>query len=98
MIERHWKGIAIRERAGDYINHLRTETFPKLKTIPGHKGASILSRETTEGTAFLIVTRWENLDAIRKFAGVDEDEAVVPDTVKAMMIRYDDRVEHYNVR
>jgi heme-degrading monooxygenase HmoA len=98
MVERHWKGVAIRERTGDYIKHLKEETLPGLKAIPGFKGLSILSQETKEGTAFLIITRWEKLESIRQFAGMNYEEAVAPDVVKAMMIRYDLRAEHYVVQ
>jgi len=98
MVERHWKGIANREKAGRYIQHLKEETLPGLKTISGFKGLSILSRETKEGTAFLIITRWEKLASIRQFAGENYEEAVVPDAVKAMMIRYDRQAEHYIVQ
>ncbi|HZI24869.1 MAG TPA: hypothetical protein VFD46_07325 [Chryseolinea sp.] len=42
MIERHWKGIARKERANEYIDHLRNDTFKKLKQINGFIAASIL--------------------------------------------------------
>lgn len=98
MVERHWKGIAIREKADHYIHHLKKETLPALKAISGFKGLSILNKETKEGAAFLIITRWENLESIRQFAGMHYEEAVVPDAVKAMMIRYDSWAEHYTVQ
>lgn len=98
MVERHWKGIAIREKADFYIHHLKEETLPALKAISGFKGLSILSQETKEGTAFLIITRWKELESIRQFAGMNYEEAVVPDAVKAMMIRYDHRADHYIVQ
>ena len=98
MVERHWKGIAIREKASHYIHHLKAETFPALRTISGFKGLSILSREIEEGTAFLIITRWKEIESIRQFAGMNYEEAVVPDAVKAMMIRYDSWAEHYKVQ
>ena len=98
MVERHWKGIAIREKADHYIHHLKEETLPGLKTISGFKGLSILSKEIKEGIEFLIITRWEQLESIRLFAGMNYEEAVVPDAVKAMMIRYDSRAEHYIVQ
>lgn len=97
MVERHWKGVSIREEADRYVHHLREETLPGLKAIAGFKGLSILRKEVTEGMAFLIVTRWENLETIRQFAGEDYEEAVVPDVVKMMMIRYERRAEHYAV-
>lgn len=97
MIERHWKGIAYREKANQYIDHLWNETFPELKAIPGFKGVSILRRETQEGTAFLIITRWETLSAIKNFAGTDLELAVVPAVVQSLMVKYDLHAEHYTV-
>jgi len=58
MISRQWRGLAQPHRAQDYIEHLRSETFPALRTIPGFIDASILSRPFGQGVEFLIVTRW----------------------------------------
>jgi heme-degrading monooxygenase HmoA len=85
------------EKADQYLRHLRTETIPALKAISGFKGFSILRRVVKEGTEFLIITRWENLASIQQFAGIDHDAAVVPDSIKAIMVRYDNRVAHYTV-
>jgi hypothetical protein len=41
MISRQWRGLARAERAQDYIKHLRTETFPALREIPGFVDAAI---------------------------------------------------------
>jgi heme-degrading monooxygenase HmoA len=57
--------------------------------------ASILKRELEHGVEFLIVTRWESLEAIRAFAGPDAETAVVPENVQTMMLEYDRRVRHY---
>ena len=74
-----------------------TETFPQLKKIPGFVDASILRREAEAGVEFLIVTRWESLEAIRQFAGREIEAAVVPAKVQEMMIEYDAKVHHYEV-
>ena len=97
MISRQWHGLARPERAQDYINHLRTETFPALRKIPGFVDASILSRKLPAGVEFQIVTRWESLDAIVKFAGADSEVSVVPQPVVEMMITYDPRAKHFDV-
>jgi hypothetical protein len=47
------------------------------------------------GVEFLIVTNWQSLDAIRAFAGDNVDEAVVPERVRAMMVKCDRAVRHY---
>ena len=97
MISRQWRGLAHPSRAQDYIRHLRTETFPALRNIPGFIDASILSRPFGAGVEFLIVTRWDSIDAIANFSGVDPEAAVVPAEAADMMIEYDRRVRHFEI-
>jgi heme-degrading monooxygenase HmoA len=97
-VSRHWSGICRREKANAYIMHLQNDTFKKLETIDGFVSASILKRDVKEGVEFLIVTEWENLEAIKKFAGENAETAVVPKVVDEMMIQYDKRVRHYDVQ
>jgi heme-degrading monooxygenase HmoA len=81
----------------NYITHLREETFPALRRLPGFVSASILSRRLDQGTEFLVVTQWRSLDDIAGFSGPDLEAAVVPAQVAAMMVEYDDRARHFEV-
>ena len=98
MIARHWTGLARKERAKDYIAHLQNDTFKQLSSIDGFLKASILSREIEEGVEFLIITEWKTLEAIKEFAGVNYETAVVPEIAQKMMIRYDEKVKHYEIK
>jgi heme-degrading monooxygenase HmoA len=97
MISRLWRGLAHANQAQNYVKHLRTETLPELRKIPGFVDASILSRAVAGGVEFLVETRWESLDAIAKFAGADPEVAVVPTKAAAMMIEHDPRARHFEV-
>jgi heme-degrading monooxygenase HmoA len=97
MISRHWRGLCRRERADEYVEHLRCETFPALEQIPGFVAASILRRAVPAGVEFLIVTQWQSLEAIRAFAGAAAEAAVVPAKVQQMMVEYDREARHYEV-
>ena len=97
MICRQWRGLARPDQASAYEEHLRTETFPALRNIEGFVDAAILRRIVPNGIEFLIVTRWDSMAAIEKFAGADVEAAVVPDNVQRMMLEYDQRVRHYEV-
>src|SRR5436853_4411944 len=97
MISRQWRGLARAEHAQAYVEHLQNETFPALRRLPGFNGASILRRNVTNGVEFLVVTEWESIASIRAFAGANEETAVVPQNVHAMMIEYDRVVRHYEV-
>jgi heme-degrading monooxygenase HmoA len=97
MISRQWRGLAHPHFADTYVLHLRTETLPQLSGIPGFINSSVLRRLTPEGVEFLVVTQWESLAAIEKFAGRDPEAAVVPEKVQKMMIKYDHRARHFEV-
>jgi heme-degrading monooxygenase HmoA len=97
MISRHWRGLAKSDQAQNYMEHLRTQTLPALRALPGFLGASILSRVVANGIEFLVITQWQALDDIVRFSGPDLDAAVVPPAVAQMMIEYDRRVRHYDV-
>jgi antibiotic biosynthesis monooxygenase (ABM) superfamily enzyme len=72
VISRQWRCLAQPDRAQEYIAHLRTETFPALRKIPGFVDASVHSRPLGAGVEFLVATRWESLDAIARFAGAEQ--------------------------
>ena len=97
MIARHWRGLAKREHAQAYVEHLRSDTFAQLARLAGFVDASILRRDVGRGVEFLIVTRWKSAAAIRAFAGSDAEVAVVPPGVQRMMVEYDERARHYEV-
>jgi hypothetical protein len=97
MISRQWCGLARPDRAQNYIEHLRADTFPALRALPGFVSASILSRPFGDGIEFLVVTQWGALADIARFSGTDLEAAVVPPVVAEMMIGYDRRVRHYEV-
>ena len=97
MISRQWRGLARANQAQNYVKHLRNCTFPMLRGIPGFVDASILLRPVANGVEFLVITQWDSLEAITKFAGSDPETAVVPAEVMAMMVEYDPRAKHFEV-
>lgn len=97
MISRQWRGLVKPDQAQNYIEHLREETFPTLRKLPGFVSASIHSRRLGSGIEFLIITQWESLEDIGRFAGPDLEAAVVPAKAVAMMIEYDRRAKHFEV-
>lgn len=97
MIARHWRGLVKPDRAADYEEHLRAETFPGLEKLHGFLGGDVLKRNVERGVEFLVITRWESAKSIEQFAGADAEAAVVPPKAQAMMIEYDRRARHYEL-
>lgn len=97
MISRHWIGIVRPDRVSDYLAHLDTTVLPKLQKNAGLKNCYYLKRVVKEGTEFLIVTEWENVEAIINFAGADYEKSVVDEYAKSLMVSYESRVRHYTI-
>ncbi|MGE5159115.1 MAG: antibiotic biosynthesis monooxygenase family protein [Gemmatimonas sp.] len=97
MIARIWRGEATAENAPHYQDHATKRVFPALAGLPGHRGAYLLRREAEGEVEFLAVTLWDNIDAVKAFAGAAPDVAVVEPEARAMLSRFDAFARHYDV-
>jgi len=97
MIIREWRGRTSRDRAEAYPEHFRRIVLPELREIPGFLGATLSRRDKGGGIEYLVLTRWQSLDAIRAFAGDDVERAVVEPGAAAALTDFDNFVRHYEV-
>jgi antibiotic biosynthesis monooxygenase (ABM) superfamily enzyme len=95
MITRLWRGWTARENADAYEHFLLAELFPSLRGIPGFRGADVLRRDDGGEVAFVTLSRFDDLEAIRAFAGEDYETAVIEPTARALLSRHDERAQHY---
>jgi heme-degrading monooxygenase HmoA len=96
-IARSWSARATKDGARAYVAYFRETLAPALAHRPGYLGATILERSDGEALALVVITRWTSLDAIREFAGDDHERAVVEPEARALLLSFDDRVEHRTV-
>jgi heme-degrading monooxygenase HmoA len=97
MIARLWHGWAKPENADGYEQLLRSEVLPGIHRIGGHRGAYLLRRERDGRVEFVTMTLFDDLDAVRAFAGDDYEAAVVPPAARALLDEFDERSEHFEV-
>ena len=97
MIARMWRGSAIRERADDYVKHLERSVVPELQQIDGFRGVYLLQQDSSDGVEFVVMTLWESMEAIRKFAGENPEVAVVAPAAQALFREYDAEVKHFEI-
>lgn len=95
MIVRVWHGRVAAQNEKAYIEHLTRRVFPAFRTFDGFLGGSLLREGRTDGVAFMVVTRWESAEAVRKFAGTDVTKAWVEPAAQQILIDYDRTVTHY---
>ena len=97
MIARLWHGWTSRDNADAYERFLRERMFPSIHRVPGFLGADLLRRDAGDEIAFVTITRFESLDAVRSFAGEDYEQAVVEPEAQRLLSRFDERSEHFEV-
>lgn len=97
MIVRRWSARASVAGAPKYVAHFRRKVLPQLKRIPGHRGALVLRRVEDGGVELQVLTFWQSMASIRRFAGADVGRAVVEDEARAVLTSFDTRVEHFDL-
>jgi heme-degrading monooxygenase HmoA len=97
VIARLWHGWARPENADAYERLLRSEVLPGIQRIAGHRGAFLLRRERDGRVEFVTMTLFDDLDAVRAFAGDDYELAVVPPAARALLDEFEERSAHFEV-
>jgi heme-degrading monooxygenase HmoA len=106
MIARMWRGWARSAADADaYESHYRSEVLDSLQGVDGFVGARLLRRAVGDGGApgaageveLTSVTFFDDLDAVRRFAGPGYEIAVVAEGARRVLSRFDEHVTHHDV-
>jgi heme-degrading monooxygenase HmoA len=100
MICRIWHGWTTPANADAYEALLRSEIFQGIaeRNLPGYHGIELLRRRGEEEVEFVTLMWFDSLDAVRGFAGADYEMAVVPPRARELLLRFDQRSAHYEIR
>ena len=100
MVVRIWHGWTEPGLADRYESLLKEEIFAGIESrrIPGFLGIRLLRRDSGSEVEFVTIMEFDGLDAVREFAGPDYEAAVVPETARAVLSRFDTRSRHYEVK
>ena len=100
MISRIWHGWTSLSNADVYESLLVEEIFVGIRNrhIRGFQGIQLLRREVEREVEFVTIMRFDSLDAVREFAGENYEVAVVPEKARAVLARFDERSQHYEIK
>src|SRR3712207_5132921 len=99
MIKRLWHGWTTPENADAYEALLRTTIFPGIlaRNVSGLRSIELLRRRLEMEVEFITIMSFDSMEAVTAFAGPDPERAVVPPAAQAVLSRYDDRSQHYEM-
>jgi len=100
MIDRIWHGWTTKANADAYEQLLKDEIFVGIgnRRISGYRGIRLLRRNVGNEVEFVTIMRFDSLESVREFAGMDYEAAVVPAEARALLSHFDKRSQHYEVR
>ncbi|MEE8345926.1 MAG: antibiotic biosynthesis monooxygenase [Dehalococcoidia bacterium] len=100
MICRIWHGWTAPADADAYEALLKDEILTSIRNrrIAGYRGIQLLRRSLADEVEFVTIMWFDSLEAVRTFAGEDYEIAVVPPKARALLSRFDERSQHYDVK
>jgi len=97
VIARIWHGRTLTSKADEYYDYLKEAGINKIEAIEGNLGAQVLRRPDGKATEFVVISYWESLDAIKKFAGEDVDKTHFLPKDSEYLLEMEPKVRHFEV-
>jgi heme-degrading monooxygenase HmoA len=95
VIVRVWHGWTRPEDADAYEQFLRGLLSDLPASVSGSLGGWVLRRPSAGEEEFVVMTLFESLDAIRRFAGDDYETPVIEPEAAKLLVRSDEKAAHY---
>jgi heme-degrading monooxygenase HmoA len=74
LIARIWHGQTSAAKAEEYTQYLYEAGIKKIESIPGNRGAQLLRKIDDKVGDFTVISYWDSVDAIKKFAGEEYEK------------------------
>ncbi|MBW1982436.1 MAG: antibiotic biosynthesis monooxygenase [Deltaproteobacteria bacterium] len=75
MIVRIWHGRVNSDRAVEYAEFMKRRAAPDYSSVPGLQKLYFLRKNDGDVTRFELVTVWDSLESVKKFAGENPQTA-----------------------
>jgi heme-degrading monooxygenase HmoA len=93
-ITRIWHGKTRIEHADEYLEYLKKTGVPDYRSVPGNLSVQVWRRKEGQVCHFWTVTRWEDIESIKKFAGDEYEKARYYPDDKKYLLEFEPTVIH----
>ena len=97
MIARFWRGVTPKSKADEYFEYLQKTGLKEYQSTDGNRGVYVFRRVEKDRAVFLLMSRWESFDAIKRFAGPNYEKAVYYPEDKKYLLELEPDVVHYEI-
>ena len=97
MIARRWHGRVPADKAEEYLQLMKVVGLDDYRSTEGNRGAWCLHRREGDVVHVEMFTLWEDMDAIRRFAGDELTKAKYYDFDPEFLLELEPQVIHFEV-
>jgi heme-degrading monooxygenase HmoA/uncharacterized damage-inducible protein DinB len=97
MIARSWDGLTKAEQADAYAEYLRHTGVKDLVATTGNRGVYVLRRREGDEARFRVLSLWDSMEGIRRFAGDEPERARYYPEDARFLKALDPHVAHFDV-
>lgn len=96
-IARVWHGTVPTSKADAYANYICRTGLSDYRRTPGNRGAFLLRRQEGDVTHFVTISIWDSIEAIKQFAGGNDEKARYYPGDKEYLLDFEPNVLHYTI-
>ena len=97
MILRTWRGRTRLEDKDRYFRYLQETGVKQYTATPGNQGVFMAWREREGQAEFFLLTLWDSMKAVERFAGSSPEMAVFYPEDEDFLVDKDLHVDHYEI-
>ena len=97
MIARIWHGAVPLEKSEAYLEKMRSVALPGYRNVEGNQGAWVMHRIEGDVAHFDMLTFWDDVEAIKRFAGEDYKVSYYFDFDDDFLIEKEPHVRHWEM-
>ena len=97
MIARRWHGRVPADKSQEYLQLMKDVGLADYRSTEGNRGAWCLHRREGDVVHVEMFTLWEDMDAIRRFAGDELTRAIYYDFDPDFLLELEPEVTHFEV-
>ena len=75
MIFRMWPGMVEASKADEYAEFMKERAVPDYSSVDGLRKLLFLRDVKADVAHFLLITHWDSMEAVKKFAGENPEKA-----------------------
>lgn len=97
MIARIWHGRTPTSKADEYAEFTKQRAIPDYGSVDGLRKLTFLRRDEGDVTHFVLITLWDSMESIKRFAGENPEIAKYYPEDDSFLLEKEKHVTHYDV-